>query len=641
MSQDVTFELNGKASNLRIDFRLEDSRIKKDKPIDPSKIKISGGTGKLKIEVDVGRDGNSDVANWYKSFVNNDDLHMMHCRDGGDKPDKLNLALKGWLIIDGVEHHVCFGQGHYSSYNNWHFCSPALLARQNNKSGYLNNIFYMDTSGSDEFKVKYADEINEGKGVQIWAYTGASTVYPRFDMEGDTLHPFPYQSSNLASTGTMQWGKAYDTTGTAPQHRDFHIQAMASSGKQLTEVLYKIDRITGGIQGNEVALQTVVRFTDDSGTPWLLNYGMSHAPPPITDQSYNYLGKENRQWMRDLASACPGIVFNQLVLPGAHDAGMYKIDITSLDALIDVAVDYISSRFPIALHPEIKSLITQTLAACGVEIGLSNFSVTQKDTAYNQMVSGTRYFDFRPGYPKDGDVNDSWHIHTFVPGARFATFLQDVSRFLQENPREIAVFRITSSGMDKDRYTKLSQSQVETFAQANIAADVGYDFPADFQSFAKQGLDAIVGAGKRVVFLYHLDKVNDSYTDEDYSASLTDPQAVLKQLNNTVQKTSSSDTLTMLQLQNTGSLALKHYISDIVLNPTAWINDLLASKTGNILQDTKAIWDNSTYSWLQQSDVITNIQRQKPLVVIQNDFVDIAMAELAAALSRKRFEAAG
>jgi len=638
MSQDVTFELNEKASGLRIDFRLEDSRIKKDKAIDPSKIKITPGTGKLKIEVDVGRDGNSDVANWYKSFVNGDALHMMHCRDGGDVPDKLNLALKGWLIIDGTEYHVCFGQGHYSSYNNWHFCSPELLARQNNQAGYLNNIYFMDTSGSDEFRIKYADEINDGKGVQIWAYTGAADAYPRFDLEGDTLHPFPYQSSNLGSTGAMQWGKAYDTTGTAPQHRDFHIQAMSNTGSQLTEVLYKIDRISGSIAGNEVALQTVVQFADSAGTPWVMNYGMSHAPPPITDQSYLYLGKRNLRWMTDLAASCPGILLNQLVLPGAHDAGMYEINIDGIPWISDAAAVFLATLIPV---PVCSAYLATTLAINGTKVGLANFSVTQKDTAYNQMISGTRYFDFRPGYLKGGDVNDTWHIHNFVPGARFATFLQDVSRFLQENPREIAVFRITSSGMDKDRYTKLSQSQVETFAKANIATDVGYDFPTDFHSFAQQGLDAVVGAGKRVIFLYDLDKhtVNDSYTDEAYSASLTNPQAVLKQLNDTVRKTSSSDQLTMLQLQNTGSLALTHYIGDIALNCTAWINDLLGSKTGNILQDTKAIWDNATYTWLQQGDVITNIQKQQPLVVIQNDFVDVALAELAAALCRKRFDA--
>lgn len=636
MSQDVTFKLNGKASNLKIDFRLEDSRIKKDKPISTGDIKIEGGTGKLTIKVDVSRHGNSDVADWYNAFVNGETLHMMHAESGGNKPEELNLALKGWLIIDGVEYHVCFGQGHYTFTNNWHFCSYDLLARQNNKSGYLDNIYYMDTSGSDEFDIKFADEINSGKGVELWAYTGGSPVVPRFDMEGDTLHPFPYKSSNLGGTGTMQRGKAFDTTGTFPEHRDFHIQAISSSGSQLTEVKYKIDRITGGISGNTVAQQTVVQFTDSQGTAWLMNYGISHAPPPITDQSYNYLGKRNLNWLGDLAAACPGIRFNQLVLPGAHDAGMYEINVDGLPWIAQAAAALLALLIPV---PVCSTYLAATLAANGFTVALENFSVTQKDTAYDQMISGTRYFDFRPGYAKDGDEKQTYHIHNFIPGAPFATFLRDVSKFLEENPKEIAVFRITSSGIDEDKFTPLTQSQVEDFAKANISAQVGYEFPSDLSAFEAQTLESIAASGKRVIFLYHIGGVNDSYSDSVYSTSLTDPGAVIGALNETVANTSSSYNLTMLQLQNTGSAALQHYIGNIAGDCTAWINDLVGSKTGNILQDTKAIFDHATYTWLTQSDVIADIQKQDPLVVVQNDFVDVALAEHAAALCKERFDA--
>ncbi len=591
--------------------------------------------GQVKIEVDVSRHGNKDVANWYKAFVNDKTLHMMHTKKGSKSPDELNLALKGWLIINGVEYHVCFGQGHYSTVNNWHFCSDGLLARQDNKSGYLDNIYYLDTSDSDQFDIKLANEINTGKGVELWAYTGASAAYPRFDMEGDTLHPFPYQGSGLGKTGTMKWGKAYDTTGTLPEHRDFHIQAISSSGSQLKEVKYKIDRITGGISGNSVAKQKLVRFTDSQGTAWLMNYGISHAPPPITDQSYNYLGKENRGWLGDLAAACPGIRFNQLVLPGAHDAGMYEINVDGLPWIAEAAAVLLALLIPV---PVCSTYLAATLAANGFTVALENFSVTQKDTAYDQMVSGTRYFDFRPGYATGGDDKNTFHIHAFIPGAPFATFLQDVSRFLEENPKEIAVFRITSSGIDKDRFTPLEQSQVETFAKAHISSRVGYQVPSDLAAFEAQSLQSIAASGKRVVFLYHIRGVNDSYSDSVYSTSLTDPSAVLGALDKTAAKTSSSDNLTMLQLQNTASAALKHYIGVIAGDCTAWINDLVGSKTGNILQATKAIFDHATYTWLTQSSVVANIQKQHPLVVLQNDFVDVALAEHAAALCIERYK---
>ncbi|ACN13953.1 hypothetical protein HRM2_08400 [Desulforapulum autotrophicum HRM2] len=73
-------------------------------------------------------------------------------------------------------------------------------------------------------------------------------------------HPFAYQGSGLGSIGAMKWDKAWDTTGVFPEYRDFHIQASSRVGAQLTEIKYKIDRLTGGISG-KVAVTLLRRKT--------------------------------------------------------------------------------------------------------------------------------------------------------------------------------------------------------------------------------------------------------------------------------------------------------------------------------------------------------------------------------------------
>ena len=632
MSQDVTFKLKDDASDLYIDFQLEDSRITTNTPIDPDKIDIEGGYGKLKIKVHVDRKGNSGVASWFKDFVNNEKRHMMHTRGGDAKPSKLNLALSGWLKIGDVVYSVCFGQGSSGAYNNWHFCSYSMEARDDNKSGYLNNIYYFSTHDSDEFRIKYAEDIDTGKGIELWAYTGADTVYPRFEMEGDTLHPFPYKDSDLPGVGAMGFGKAFDTTGIFPEHRDFHIQAMASNGSQLYNRTFKIDRITGGISGDTVAEQTVKEFTDANNNTWLMNYGVSHVPPPITDQSYNYLGMMDTNWMGNLANNCPGIKLKQLVLPGAHDAGMYTLNWDGFSFLEKTASAWLEQLIPVGKH---GIDLSSSLRKVKFETAVGNFSIPQKDNAYDQMKSGTRYFDFRPAYEKGGQVDDTYHIHNFVPGERFDTFIQGVNQFLLANPKELAIFRITHDGIDTDKFTPLNRSEVTTFAQDNVDPNVGFQVQSDLSSVGDQSIDDIVNSGQRMIFLYHMSGVNDSYSDNVYSASLTDPKYIINALNNTVQTSGSN--MTMLQLQDTASLALKHYIVTIAENWEAWLNDLVFSKTGNILMATKARFDHATYTWLTDPATVNQIMAQTSLVVIQNDFVDISLAQHALALSKERY----
>jgi hypothetical protein len=288
--------------------------------------------------------------------------------------------------------------------------------------------------------------------------------------------------------------------------------------------------------------------------------------------------------------------------------------------------------FPIC-SPEVDVILTKY----GSRIALENLSITQKDNSYDQMMIGTRYFDFRPAYNKLEGIEKTYHIHNFIPGVLFEEFLKGINKYLLEYPQEIAVIRISSSGIDKDNFTPLKKNEVEKFFKKFISDEVGYDLPKSFKSYHDQCLKEVVNSGKRILVLFGSFDDNNSYDDDNYSSSLTDTSYVISALDKTIKKQENYD-YTVLQLQNTGSAALKHYTVDLLENCTAWANDILGSESGNILQATKPIFDHDTYQWLTKSAVIRGIADQNCPVIIQNDFVDIALTAHAMALSKEVYK---
>ncbi|MBU1619344.1 MAG: flagellin [Gammaproteobacteria bacterium] len=620
----VIFSFTGQAADQNIGFAVTDSRIKKNKAINSDNISVSGAKGKLTITVDVSRSGNEDVANWYKDFVREDTHHMVHTASGSNSPDKLNFAVKGTLIIGDQGYEICIGQGHYVTTNNWHMAGKAISARANNKSAYLDNIYFITTSGSSQFNIADANTISTGKGFDLWTSTNTEALTPRFDLEGDALHPFPYHTSPLPGVGTMQNGYAFDTTGTLPTHRDFHLQLLSPYNGQYQNVLYKLNRITGAITGNELLRQTAIQF-EVNNKPCMMNYGVSHAALPLGNQSYIYAGQYDTQWMTTLAKQHPDFQFKDLVLSGSHDAGMYEININDPKVAIQKMI---------AGNPALAAL-----ELAGTQVGeqlLANLALTQKDDAYTQLVAGTRYFDFRPAYRgKSFSMSQTFHLHNFIPGALFTSFLRDVDKFLQEHSSEFAIVRIAKSGIDTNTFTPLSQEEVEQCLAASISDSVGYQVTNSLDSYRELTLNQ-VAKGKRLILLYGAHNVNDSYNGDDYSHSLNNPSAVIAALDKTVRKTGDYQ-YTVLQLQNTGSSALKHYVTQILSHITAWTNDLVFSGTGNLLQATKPIFDHATYTWLTQPHIVKAIAEQHGPVIIQNDFVEIALYQHALALSQQRY----
>jgi hypothetical protein len=461
-------------------------------------------------------------------------------------------------------------------------------------------------------------------GFDLWGYTDNENTIPRFDCEGGGLHSFAFKNSGVQNMGIM--GKEHCSLSTVGAiHRDFSLQSVAPAGNQQENIKYKVNTVTGSIEGNSVPLQTA-QFFNVGSSAYVMNYGVSHAAPPLTDQSYIYTGHRNTTWIGDLSKQYPDLQVRDLVLPGAHDAGMYQMDV--FDTAVALAKMCGSSTN--------LALICGSGGIVGAQL-LENLSLTQKDTALSQLQFGTRFFDFRPAYAKGSSFESAKHLHNFIPGVRFDEFLKEVNTFLKENPGEIAIVQISQSGIDREQFQPLSNAEVKKFLENNVK-DVGYVDTDSIATYKEKKITEIVKLNKRLIVIFHPDNVNDSYTDKDYTASLDDPGTVINALSATVFccKSKEAYQYTVLQLQDTGSGALANL--GTVINAGAWAIDLAASGTGNLLQATKPVFDNATYQWLIKPATLNALGQLNSPVILLNDFVDTALASHAIGLTKNRYQ---
>eukprot|EP01064_Diplonema_japonicum_P004349 TRINITY_DN1281_c0_g1_i1.p1 TRINITY_DN1281_c0_g1~~TRINITY_DN1281_c0_g1_i1.p1 ORF type:complete len:638 (+),score=146.35 TRINITY_DN1281_c0_g1_i1:38-1951(+) len=633
MGQTVVFSLQGSAAAETISFSVTDSFLSKDKTINDL-VRVQEGST-TQITVDVGRRSDADAAAWYKEKVQGNTEHTMYTGWGSPFPDELNFALEGVITVGGRSYQVWFGQGSPSIFqNNWYFASHDFKARDDNQSGYLDNRYYIKPNGSYTFELELTGEVCIGKTINLTAFTNATGVQPRFDLEGDVPYEFSLEQAPLQGVAAMRTGQTFDTTGISPAHRDFRTQVTDADDVKMvfTENMHRLDRVKGCLHGKTVAEQTLQRYTV-SGTKMIKSWGVSNVSQPVEDQAYIYTSEDKSDWMQELTKKYASVRMCDLVLPASHDAGMYEVNFDpKLPRFLDLTLILLG---PLGFL--VKVLLIRE--SNNLENVMYNLGVTQKDNAYDQLTSGTRMFDFRPAYMTDREHKGTYHIHDFIPGCRFDTFLQDISRFLAEHKGEVVVVIIQPNGINTKHFSFLTKEEVVEFADENIDSDVGYTFQddEDFAEFQTKKVTDMLD--KRVIFLYEPSETNDSYNSEDHTASLTDPSAVLGTLAKTVQN-NRNEKLTVLQLQNTGQGALLNHVRDIGLHLASWAHNLVYCKTGNILQATKPIFDSATYTWLTAPETVGHVKQQRCLVALLNDFVDVAMAEHAIALCHARQAAA-
>lgn len=116
----------------------------------------------------------------------------------------------------------------------------------------------------------------------------------------------------------------------------------------------------------------------------------------------------------------------QLTLPGTHDAAAYEL-------YAELVPGYV---------PDNLEALIYAAEALGIplEKAITDWSLAQDQDFYNQLQGGIRYFDLRAAW----DANSSsWRTFHFEYGNAIQVMLDDIARFVREQPSEVVVVEVS------------------------------------------------------------------------------------------------------------------------------------------------------------------------------------------------------
>lgn len=418
----------------------------------------------------------------------------------------------------------------------------------------------------------------------------------------------------------------------------------------------EINPYTGNLRDTNLGnmLDTHPIIADD----YIISYGFSDTGMNKSDQAYMYVTKNQSDWMGELLSAHKILTkqpFKVFAIPGSHDAGMFTGINSDAEAnalikgLIDkyVTTEQLEKVLKVAIPGEIAAPFVKALAqlvfmadasTSMIRRAMINLAYTQKDDITTQLVLGSRWFDFRPGYNAVNNDGILRHQHMFIPGYEFENFLNDVVSFLDTHKNEIVVVSINYNGFMEDYMIPkadivnglISKALEKSTSKIKIIGPEGLDTP----------IESLISDNKRLVIIAQ-DKFkteNDqlgnyfrnSYSDDAYATD--NPESIIGALENTINTPKEAKIKgTNLQLQGT-------YTNKIFSSTTDILSTFLSlSDATSPLLYTKAKFDCATYKWILQ-----NINNPKlnvdnsGLIIFLNDFVDSLIVNRAAALIRNR-----
>jgi len=452
------------------------------------------------------------------------------------------------------------------------------------------------------------------KGIDYYAYLGADSFKVDFskpkqtysDTQVETMFSGNCQISEsdiglTEHTGRFQWTAYQNNTSIANRYAE-------------------IAPLTGNLGNSNMGnmMQTPSLFTSN----YALSYGFYDSGPGLgsltnQDQSYVYVTPPVSQWMTDLLVSNPALSdakFSVFALPGAHDSGMFSTAMYSVMEKNSIFIGILGSTLGI-----------KTVDNAVMNRAIINLSVTQKDNITNMLNLGVRYFDFRPGYTYDNITPGIYHEHNFIPGYDYPSFLNDVLTWLASNPKEFVVVNLNFQGFAQDSM----KPSVDTLNQGIVKAQQDthtQDIKLGDATALNQKIGDLLKSNTRLIFLNQIGSSTDAQKYDSYNDSYntTDVNNILTALNGMQSTPQNGAVYTVLQLQGTATGTGGGIFASIAT----------MSDASSPLMSTKAMFDHSTYPWLQNNAV----SKFSPnyLLVFLNDFVDNALASYAKSITAQR-----
>lgn len=471
--------------------------------------------------------------------------------------------------------------------------------------------------------------IMPSKGVHAFTYIAVPGVAIEFSVPGQTikvdrLHEFWNSSMEVEARAITSF---FDKTGR------FTFKVFRN-GALLTEQWVNVNAITGNASGG--TMDTIARTPSifPSGD-CIISYGLYEAGNngvlPNRHQCYVTVTPNHAGWMGHVAppgSDAENRPFTRLVLPSPHDVGMNSMQ--SSEAVLRKLGGAIVSTM---IHDDaILSQITN--AVSGPAIGLiapniiASLAVTQKDPLDAMLQLGARYFEYRPAHchraivPSGALPDRLYFQHAAIPGMDYGEFLRGVVAFLVARPTEIAVVQLRWDGVPAECARPSDQEQREYLDEALRAAGGGQLVVGSLEDMHRLSIGQLRREKKRLIVMVMVDSLS-TYTDEG-NATLNGDSIVAAFPRVLTPENARGKAFINIQCQATATNVPKAVVVSV----------LEASSTTSCVLATKAICDHKTIPWCR--DNVLRTCGRDHMVVMMNDFLDGATADVAVRLSEQR-----
>ncbi|KAH9811451.1 PLC-like phosphodiesterase [Melampsora americana] len=396
-----------------------------------------------------------------------------------------------------------------------------------------------------------------------------------------------------------------------------------------------------------------------------LAYGFHDSRMGKRHSMYTYVTPHYSSWLGDLIVSDARwlkIPFSRLVLQGSHDSGMFTpLNPGFVQMITKMKLDSDIGSFMVDHGMTFVHVLTRLLKTFNIDLenAICNVANTQKDHFYDQLRSGARFFDFRPGYCfhecVNGEKGKIHHQHACVPGYEYQSALTETFKFLALHPKEIVVYELKSDGFISQKTTwrkdsipvpsmiptrqALSLAVEEARAEATLLEPSVKQINVGGPSDLDRPIGTLLTEGIRLIIIHRMGEEpeqgwdwirDDSYDHVSYDTDR--PEPILDALSKTYVRNSVSQSSDRLD-QNK---PLPGTIYQLQATPTKSISDDIAtsltySKASSLLVYTKATVDPHTYRWIRERHFV-----EPGLVVLLNDFVDPVLTEHAIEKSKIR-----
>ncbi|EPE29526.1 PLC-like phosphodiesterase [Glarea lozoyensis ATCC 20868] len=467
------------------------------------------------------------------------------------------------------------------------------------------------------------------KGVQCYSYVGVPGCAIEFSVPGSVIR----------KDGLRQFGNDHlevdkrHINGTFKFSGTFSFK-VSQNGNQIAHQQIEINTMTGNIEGG--TLNQMGNTQSIIAGDVIITYGFYDAPDavqgraglPTSDQCWVCVSPNYSSWMGQLApggSPQADKPFSKWMLPAAHDIGMNSMQNSIAVLHSDALIEVMKRINPVVA--KIAGMMTREAAKAIAPAIIEGLAITQKDTVPMILSIGARYFEFRPAYLHNeirdtaGIPNDLYFQHSAIPGMAYAQFLREVVDFLIQHPEEIVVVQLRWDGVPAE-CARPNDEDMLNHLNAALAASNGSIQHGSLDDMLNKTTTQLRSESKRLILFVNSDSFS-TYTDEGNATINGD--SLIAEFNKISPERQSGHAFTNLQCQATATNIMDVVVFSI-LNTNASSSCLLA---------TKPICDSKTLPWIQK-EAGRLIDGQ--LVVVMNDFVDGATADVCVEWSRRRLE---